>query len=72
MPAYVLKCEGCARFGFFLIHEGQRPEAWKKQPIQRHCPSCHRTTNWAIALAERRDGHEILFCPDLTGNRSED
>jgi hypothetical protein len=37
MPAYVLKCEGCARFGSFLIHEGQLPEAWKKQPIQRHC-----------------------------------
>jgi non-heme chloroperoxidase len=30
MPAYVLKCEGCARFGSFLIHEGELPEARKK------------------------------------------
>ncbi len=39
MPAYVLKCEGCGRFGSFLIHESQLPEAWKKPPIQRYCPS---------------------------------
>jgi len=55
MPAYVLKCEGCAKFGSFLIHEGQPPEAWEKQPIQRHFPTCHRTTTLAIALPERSD-----------------
>jgi len=27
MPAYVLKCEGCNRFGSFLIYEGELPEA---------------------------------------------
>jgi hypothetical protein len=58
MPTYVLRCESCARFGSFLIHEGELPEDWKKQPIQRHCPTCHKTTNWAIAIPERREGHD--------------
>src|SRR5882672_11292052 len=26
MPAYLLKCEGCGKFSFFLILEGQPPE----------------------------------------------
>ncbi len=57
MPAYVLKCEGCAQYGSFLVHEGEL-EASNKDPIQRYCPSCHKTSNWTMALPERRGGHE--------------
>ena len=44
MPAYVLKCEGGGRVGSFLIHEGEPPEARKKQPFQRqsHLPLNHQ------------------------------
>lgn len=30
----------------------------KGEAIQRYCPSCRRTTGWAIAFRERRDGHD--------------
>ena len=58
MPSYVLKCEGCAKYGSFLIHEGELTEASQNKPIERFCPTCHKTTTWAVAIPERRGGHD--------------
>jgi hypothetical protein len=57
MPAYVLKCGGCAGYYAFLVHEDELLEVEKK-PIVRHCSSCRRTTDWVFAFPERRGGHE--------------
>lgn len=51
-------CEGCARYGPFLLHEGKLPDASKKEPIalfdDRH--GCESRIAW---IADRADlvGH---------------
>jgi hypothetical protein len=58
MPAYVLKCEACARYGPFLVHEDEVGAARRGEAVQRYCPSCRRTTGWVVAFLERRRGHD--------------
>ena len=58
MPTYVMKCEGCGGQRPFLIHEGELPNPQSGQTVQKHCPVCRTTTNWAFAFAERRNDRD--------------
>ncbi len=58
MPSYVLKCKGCISHRSFLVHEDELLELEKKNPIEKHCPTCRMMTNWALAFPERRTGHD--------------
>jgi hypothetical protein len=58
MPSYVLKCEGCAGFQPFLVHEDELPQKAKQGSLQRYCRTCRRNTNWGIASVERRGGRD--------------
>ena len=58
MPTRVLKCKGCGRYRPFLIHEDELEETKTKVSIERYCPACRESTNWTIAFAERRRGHD--------------
>jgi hypothetical protein len=54
VPSYVVKCESCGGLRPFLVQEGEISELQKKNPIQRHCPTCRAMTNWALAFREQR------------------
>jgi len=58
MPRYVLKCESCARYKPFQVHEDELPQDAKQGSVQRYCRTCRRNTNWGIASVERRGGHD--------------
>ena len=63
MPTYVFKCESCGEHKPFLVHESETTEV-EKNPIERHCPTCRRTTNWTLAFPERRSGRDRRQTPD--------
>lgn len=58
MPAYVLKCEGCASYQSFQVHVDELPKTATQGSVERYCHTCHRNTNWRIASAERRRGRD--------------